>query len=149
VIFIDTGAFLARYMGSDQYHHEAVEGWRSLAWAGNRYFTSNLVLTETFTLLGRRAGYGFAAERARRIYASELLTVLRAGPADERSALVLFEKYADQKVSFTDCVSFVLMRQHRLERAFTFDNHFALLGFRLVPAWEPAGMVSEPPARYG
>ncbi len=45
----------------------------------------------------------------------------------------LFAKFAGQKVSFTDCVSFSLMRRHGLNRAFTFDRHFADAGFELVP----------------
>ena len=45
----------------------------------------------------------------------------------------MFAKFADQQVSFTDCVSFVLMRRNRLERAFTFDRHFASAGFEITP----------------
>jgi predicted nucleic acid-binding protein len=45
----------------------------------------------------------------------------------------LFAKFADQRVSFTDCVSFILMRRHRLARAFTFDRHFGDAGFGVMP----------------
>jgi predicted nucleic acid-binding protein len=33
-----------------------------------------------------------------------------------------------------DCTSFEIMRQARLERAFTFDPHFAEQGFVVIPA---------------
>ena len=52
---------------------------------------------------------------------------------DEIAALEFFEKYADQKVSFMDCVSFILMRKNKLRRVFTFDHHFALAGFTMFP----------------
>jgi len=41
---------------------------------------------------------------------SKALTILRPEPDEERRALELFKKYGDQRVSFTDCVSFVLMK---------------------------------------
>ncbi len=91
------------------------------------------MLDETLTLLARRADYRFASERGRRIYASEALTILRADEPTEKKALGFFEKFADQNVSFTDCVSFALMIQHGVERAFTFDRHFALAGFDVWP----------------
>ena len=95
--------------------------------------TSNFVLDETFTLLGRRAGYGFAAQRARNIYASESLTILRPTKNDELKAIDFFEKYSDNRLSFTDCVSFVLMQRNKIKRVFTFDHHFQILGFQKYP----------------
>jgi len=133
VIFIDTGAFLARYVAEDRLHARAVAGWDQLAQKRVAAFTSSLVLSETFTLLARRAGYAFAAQRARAILDSDTLTVLRPSERQEREALVLFEKFADQGVSFADCASFALMHHHRIKRAFAFDRHFALAGFDLWP----------------
>ncbi len=95
--------------------------------------TSNVVLDETFTLLGRRASYAFAAGRARSLLGSSALTILRPDAEDEQAAVDLFAKFSDQQVSFTDCTSFVLMRRSGLGRAFTFDRHFATAGFETVP----------------
>lgn len=134
MIFIDTGPFLARYLAQDRRHEEAVACWRDLARERERCFTSNFVLNETFTLLARRAGYAFAAERALNILSSRALTVLRTGKEEELAAVALLSKFADQSVSFTDCASFVLMRRGRIRRAFTFDRHFAAAGFSLWPA---------------
>ena len=134
MIFIDTGAFLGRYLQKDQYHEDAITGWQRLGKINARLFTSNFILDESLTLLGRRANYGFAAERARKIYSSEALTVLRPMYEDEMDAVDLFEKYGDQRVSLTDCVSFVLMRNAKIKRAFTFDRHFQLAGFEMWPA---------------
>lgn len=49
------------------------------------------------------------------------------------AALEQFTKLADQRVSFTDCVSFALMRRHRVRHAFTFDRHFEAAGFEIWP----------------
>lgn len=131
MIYLDTGAFVARYIQRDQYHQPALKGWERLAQSGRRCFTSNFVLNETFTLLARRAGYRFAAQRARSILSSAILTILRPVEEDEHAAVDLLEKYADQAVSFTDCVSFVLMRRRDLADVFSFDHHFERAGFQL------------------
>jgi predicted nucleic acid-binding protein len=91
------------------------------------------VLNEFFTLLGRRAGNKFAADRALNIYASRVIKIIRPDRKAEVKAIDAFEKYADQKVSFTDCTSFVLMKQEGIKRAFSFDYHFRLAGYELVP----------------
>lgn len=133
MIYIDTGAFLSRYVANDQYHHRAVKAWKRIARERTRCFTSNFVLDETLTLLARRAGYAFAAERAGIFYDSAVLTILRPDRDDEISALEYFQKYADQKVSFTDAVSFVLMRKAKLKRVFSYDRHFQHAGFKVWP----------------
>jgi predicted nucleic acid-binding protein len=131
VIFVDTGPFLARYVAKDQFHSKAIRGWKVAAKGGQPLFTSSFVLDETFTLLGRRTSYAFAADRAEAILASRVLTILRPDSRDEAAALALFRKLADQEASFTDCISFALMHRHRISRAFTFDRHFEAAGFTI------------------
>jgi predicted nucleic acid-binding protein len=63
---------------------------------------------------------------------------------DELEALTAFERYAGQEVSFTDCVSFVLMRKHGSRKAFSYDRHFALAGFEF---WRGAGKPLFKPQR--
>ena len=133
MIFIDTGAFLARYLSQDQYHSKAVAVWEKLASKGEKCLTSNFILNETFTLLGRRAGYDFTLQRAKNIYASHALIICRPDREDEINALQFFGKYADQNVSFTDCISFVLMKREKINRVFSFDRHFEFAGFHVIP----------------
>jgi len=134
VIFIDTGAFLARYVKRDRLHEAAQSGWRELRTRRHRCMTSNFVLDEVLTLLGRRVSYSFAADRATALWASESLLIVRPERRDELAAIELLAKLADQRVSFTDCVSFALMRRHRVRSAFTFDRHFESAGFEAWPA---------------
>lgn len=133
MIYIDTGALIARYVAKDNQHAEALSLWKTLDKNKDKLFTSNFVLDETFTLLGRKAGNQFAAERAKAIVSSEAFTILRPDKSNELEALKFFEKYADQMVSYTDCISFSLMREYKIKRAFTFDKHFDLAGFQTIP----------------
>ena len=133
MIFIDTGAFVARFLERDQYHARAIEVWRDLEQAKLQCVTSNFVVDETLILLARKASYEFAFERAQNLYDSTNVRILRPTEADELAAIMNFGKFADQKVSFTDCVSFALMKRHGLGDVFTFDRHFALAGFHSRP----------------
>ncbi len=133
MIYIDTGAFLSRHLAKDQYHQQSVAFWNVIGKKRESCITSNFVLDETFTLLGRRGGYKFAAQRARNIYASEALKIVRASRDDELKAIDLFEKYAEHSLSFTNCISFVLMQTKKIKRVFTFDHHFQFLGFQTFP----------------
>jgi len=132
LIFIDTGPFLARHLLNDQYHQDALVTWEKLKREGEKCFTSNFVLDETFSLLGRRANYAFAVQRAKIIYSSQTLTIMRPGMEDEMNALQFFGKYAAQQVSFTDCISMVLMKSKDINRVFSYDRHFELAGFQVV-----------------
>ncbi|MBI4586982.1 MAG: PIN domain-containing protein [Planctomycetes bacterium] len=109
MIYIDTGAFLSRHLKEDEHHQESSRAWENLRRRREPCYTSNFVLDETFTLLARRAGYRFAAERARNLLNSQLLVILRPEAEDELKAVDFFEKFSDQEVSYTDCISFVLM----------------------------------------
>lgn len=133
MIFIDTGAFVARYVARDQYHSTAVNAWQELATGSRRCFTTNHVLDETLTLLARRAGNQFAADRARALFASHELTIIRTDRDDEMRAVDLLEQFHDQPFSFTDCLSFAVMKHSGISRAFTFDNHFRVAGFEVWP----------------
>ena len=130
MIFVDSGALIGRYLTNDPYHAAASDIWRELA--GSALFTTNHVLDEVFTILARRAGYHFAAERAERIYFSSAFEIVPSSLADEHEAIRYFRKFADQQISFTDCISFAIMRRYRLRTAFTFDRHFLNAGFRVM-----------------
>jgi hypothetical protein len=48
-------------------------------------------------------------------------------------ALGLFFRHRDKDYSFTDCTSFIVMHELRLNEALTTDRHFAQAGFGLLP----------------
>jgi uncharacterized protein len=133
LIFVDTGAFIARYVQRDQHHDHALPVWKRIEREKERFCTSNFVIDELATLLARGSNYSFAAQKISSLYESEVITILRPSGAEEQRALEFFVKYADQEVSFTDCVSFALMQAHRITRVFCFDRHFDLPGFARVP----------------
>jgi predicted nucleic acid-binding protein len=130
MVFADTGAFIAYHVERDQYHEVGSEIWEGLRRVP--VVTTNHVFNETLTLLARRIGYATAAAIAEQILGSATIDILYASEEDVRGAIHYFRKFADQRVSFTDCISFAVMKRHRLHTAFTFDRHFLNAGFRVI-----------------
>ena len=129
MIFVDTGAFLGLYRKRDQHHERAAAIWAALK---PPFVTSSHVTAELATLLARQIGWLQAVYRVTDVYESPKIDVIASDRDDELEALRWMRKYADQRVSFTDCISFALMRRHRIRRAFTFDRHFRLAGFEVI-----------------
>lgn len=133
MIFVDTGAFLARYLERDQHHSQAIAVWKRIEDDKEWFCTSNFIIDELATLLARRSNYWFAVQKIRGIYDSDLINILRPDEAEERIAVTFFAKYSDQEVSFTDCISFAIMKTRGIKSAFSFDRHFDLPGFTRFP----------------
>jgi uncharacterized protein len=130
MIFIDTGPFIAKYLKRDQYHATARKIWNSIK--EKSLFVSNFVLDELLTYTGRITGNRFISEKIRLIYTSQTFQILRPTPEDELSALDFFEKYSDQLISYTDCISFALMKKNGIQQVFSFDHHFSIAGFEII-----------------
>jgi predicted nucleic acid-binding protein len=61
-----------------------------------------------------------------------VLEIICSTRDDETEAISLVRKYSDPNASFTDCLSFVMMKRDRLTTAFTVDHHFVHAGFRAI-----------------
>ena len=132
-VFVDTGALVARVLPRDQYHRASRRGWDTLENVEIKLFSSEHVLDEATSLLVRQAGASYAARWARDHLASNEIVWLNASRDDWHDALRWLEKFSDQKLSSTDCLSFALMRREGLGAVFGFDHHFELAGFELWP----------------
>jgi hypothetical protein len=131
LLFIDTGAFLARYIQSDGFHNQANKLWSKIEKKGLHCVTSNFVLDELATLLFRRTYPKFAESRMINIYNSTSIEIIRPSREDELFAISLMKKFSDHEISFTDCISFSIMKKKKLSTAFSFDRHFSIAGFLL------------------
>jgi len=132
-LLIDTGAFYGREMEGDQYYSVAVQAWAQIESNPVHLYSTEHILDETINLLARKSSYAFAAEWGLNCLRSEEFEWLRTASEDLKAAAELMLKYADQDVSFTDCVSFALMRREGIRHAFSFDRHFLAAKFHLWP----------------
>ncbi len=133
-IFVDTSALVAMEDESDEHHREAVR-FRDEVFVKGNYapFTTMYVVDETLTLVRRRVSVPASIAISRKIRESRILRVMSVSRDTEEKALDMFEQYDDKTFSFTDCVTFVMMKELGIQEAFAFDEHFTQMGFRRVP----------------
>jgi predicted nucleic acid-binding protein len=74
-----------------------------------------------------------AIEFLERIKASPRILKMCSNENIETEAEGILAKYVDQDFSYTDAVSFVIMKRQKIKKAFCFDKHFVTAGFLNVP----------------
>jgi predicted nucleic acid-binding protein len=128
-VFVDTAGFLALWDSNDEHHSKALSLQRDLAAKRHRFLTTDYILDETATLLLNRHSHEAAADFLDTSRRSEALRLEWVDPERFFAAASWFERHADKEWSFTDCVSFVVMRELKIRDAFTTDHHFTQAGF--------------------
>lgn len=130
--FVDSGAWIALALSRDPLHVAAREQWRVLRGAGARLHTSLPVVVETFTFLDRNANRDVALAWKESLDEPGLVTTLPCDLTDLEQAWGYFRRADLHKLSLVDATSFAIMKRARIGLAYTFDHHFAVVGFRLV-----------------
>lgn len=131
VVFVDTAFFKALFDSKDDFHADSEKIWSKLALEKARFVTTNFVLDESFTLIKLRCGKKVVNDFRQGLATSLKIKLIRTMSQDEAAAWNWFLlDWSD--LSFTDCVSFAVMKRLGLERVATFDQHFAKAGFQIV-----------------
>ena len=133
-VFVDTGAWVALADEQDSYHGYAVTAYPRVRREWRSWLTTNLVVAEAYTLSHRRLGHRAAIAFLTTVRNETRLVTIYSDLVLETTADEILRRYADQDFSYTDAVSFALMRQRGISAAFAFDRHFLTAGFSLVPA---------------
>lgn len=131
LIFVDSSMFYALVDEKDEFHQKAINIWQSLKKQGAKLATSNYMLDETFTLIRSRRGVPVVNEFRKRLTNIYEVKIIRVTVADEADAWEWFLKDWS-KLSFTDCVSFALMKRLKLTKVATFDADFKRAGFEIT-----------------
>jgi predicted nucleic acid-binding protein len=131
-VFVDSGAWIALALSRDPLHARAREQWDRLQGAGAKLHTSVPIVIETFTFLDRNANRDVALTWKESIYKPGIVNVLPCQLRDLEQSWEFFRRADLYKLSAVDATSFAIMRRSRIRLAYTFDHHFAVVGFRLV-----------------
>ena len=133
-VFIDTSAWYGLADPGDFFHKIASSTYSTLLRRGVSFVTTNLVVAESQALILHKM-HRVAAQRFLTItHANPRLQIIYATVEINTLAEALLEQYRDQNFTLTHAMSFVVMRERQLTHAFTFDHHFAIANFVLVPA---------------
>lgn len=79
-----------------------------------------------------RLGWKTAADFGQKIKSRRLVTVTAVNGDDENRARGLFLQFKNADFSYTDSTSFSVMQRLKLDTAFSFDGHFAVMKFIVV-----------------
>lgn len=133
-LFVDTSGWVASTNQGDPYHvatRKALDAWLD---QGGLLVTTDYVMDETLTHMRMRFGLDVAEAWWEEIEHSTRLRWELVGSARAEQARQLFFHHCDKDYSFTDCTSFVVMKELKLKHALTTDKHFAQAGFQVLPA---------------
>ena len=131
-VFVDSGAWIALALSRDPLHAQAREQWDLLHGTGAKLHTSVPVVIETFTFLDRNANRDVALTWRESIYKPGTVKILPCELRDLQQSWEYFRHPDLYKLSAVDATSFAIMKRARIRLAYTFDHHFAVVGFRLV-----------------
>ncbi len=134
ICFLDSSAVVALAFTRDQNHAEARRVYDQLRFSNALFVTTYFVFSEILIFLRRRASVQIAISEGERLLKSSQMLIADITPELHTTGWQIFKKYRDWKdLSYTDCLSFALMDEMGISRAFTFDSDFRAYGFTQIP----------------
>jgi predicted nucleic acid-binding protein len=135
-ILVDTSAWDAIADSGDPNHDVALLFRDEIA-GQCQLVVTNYILDELYTLLLMNVGYRRAVDFKTKLdilVEESVLEVVWVSEDIASEAWTVFERFnVDKQWSFTDCVSYVVMKQRRITEVFAFDDDFAQMGFMCRP----------------
>lgn len=129
---MDSGSFRAVYNPKDQYHTEGNAGTAEISQKGYKMVTTDYVIDETYTGLITKTTYENTMEFDQMIRSGNII-IEAITPKRFASAQEIFRRYnRDKRWSFTDCTSYVVMKELKIKTVFAFDKNFEEMGFGVL-----------------
>ncbi|MEK6672993.1 MAG: PIN domain-containing protein [Nitrospirota bacterium] len=128
---MDTSAWLALNDRNDQYYKQSAIKISLVKKQKIELVTSEYIFDESITLIRHRVSHRHAVIFGDSLLNSNMVEIVDVNADCRLKAWEMFKKYEDKELSFTDCTSFVLMKDMRLHKAFTFDEHFRQVGVEI------------------
>lgn len=125
-IFVDTSAWYSAYVIDDQEHQESHE---LVLRPTGQLITTDFVIDELLTLLVVRGRRITAEILGRQFLAGQLADIVWVDENVFRAAWQVFDSFSDKNWSFTDCVSYAVMKRLDIKEALTLDDDFRQFGF--------------------
>ena len=133
-LFVDTAGWMAMADFADPMHTACCGVRDSWLTRGGVLVSTDYVVDETLTLVRVRLGLSAAEQWWSAVDASQRLQWVSIDPMRAEKARRWFFAWKDKDFSFTDCTSFVVMKEKGIRVALTTDRHFSQAGFETVPA---------------
>jgi len=132
-LFVDTAGWVACADAVDPAHRRSTAARDQWLREGGVLVTSDYVVDETLTMLRFRLGLAETEAWWHQVTGTSRLRWEYIGLERADKARDLLFRHTDKEYSFTDCTSFVVMRELKLREALTTDHHFTQAGFVILP----------------
>lgn len=129
MIFFDTSAVYALADRADENHQRAKEIFKQIIEGEEELVLHNYVVVESVALIQHRLGLSQVKKFLQDV---ELLQILWVDELLHKKAIAYLKRYGKRKLSLVDCVSFAIMKDHRIQQAFAFDDDFEKAGFEIL-----------------
>lgn len=135
-VFVDSGPFISFCIPKDQYYSQARSVINVLLKQHAQLITTEYVVNEaaTYLLTSIRGGYHRATlfldwlERQSMGIHTEWI-----GKDRFQKTITVFRRFNKDKTwSFTDCSSYVVIKELKIDKVFTFDEHFKEMGLSVL-----------------
>ena len=137
-LFLDTSSLLSVFDRSDDHHSVCSDFWKELFQERNyEPVISDYILDELMTRIRYDVSHAIAVQvltNLTQLVERRLLTLVWVNQTYFEKARRIFERYHDQKFSFTDCTSFAICQDAGIEEAFALDTDFRIFGLSVIPA---------------
>lgn len=130
-VFLDTSALVSVIYEDDDMHERSKLLFDHVRREGCRLVVTDYIFDECITSVLSRAGHKLAVLAGQLMFDSQIIEFAWLDQAIKLRAWEYFIKHNDKGYSFTDCTSFVLMKEMKLTHYLGFDKHFDRAGFRL------------------
>jgi hypothetical protein len=127
-VLVDTSAWVAIFDKRDENHKKAKSVLEYLKNNRIRLVISDYIFDETITTVLSNAGHRTARQVGEFLFKSKIIDFVWLDLDLKLKAWELFKKYDDKEFSFTDCTSFVLSKQLKVNEVFAFDDDFKTMG---------------------
>lgn len=131
-IFVDTVAWLALVNKSEDLHDAARTVRDRLVQKKAKLITTDFVVVEIANSLARLPLRGVARKLIDFIRTSATVELVTITPELSEKAYQLYCSRDDKEWGLTDCTSFVVMENMKINQAFTADRHFEQAGFSIL-----------------
>ena len=132
-VFVDTGFLLGFYNPRDQYHSQVISLIKRTGFRRDAFVLTDYIYDEVMIGLLRsdvKLGYDRALIFDREIFERKNYEFIKVSEGLFHNAREIFRRFnRDKEWSFTDCVSYVVMRDMGIGNVLTFDHHFKEMGF--------------------
>jgi predicted nucleic acid-binding protein len=131
-LFLDSAYVIALAQANDEHHREAVRLAKKVEERKMRLVTTRAVLLEVGSALARVRARPDAIRLVAALQSSDSVEIVPLSEELAARGWDLFCQRTDKEWSWTDCISFFVMRKRGFTDALTSDQHSEQAGFKAL-----------------